>query len=236
VIKIRYSDLPAGLHVRTAVQGRRTILYLLPGLTAAQRRAALRRARSNARVGYGPRLPAAEIALALSADRIRTTARNSLAAARIHPALFVPATIGVASVAVTYVLLSTVSIQFRPPAPGAPGAPGGQIGIQFGTTTGNSQTGAPALGSQRASAASPGRLAAEGPDGVEPKRGGGPHPGTGSRAHPSPSSSASPAPTVPGLSAGPLPGRSGGPSPVPSSSPSPALSGLCVDVGCRPGG
>jgi hypothetical protein len=233
VIKIRYSDLPAGLHVRTAVQGRHTILYLLPGLTAAQRRAALRRARSNARVGYGPRLPTAEIALALSADRIRTTARNSFAAARIHPALFVPATIGVASVAVTYVLLSTVSIQFRPPEAGAPR---GQVGIPFGTTTGNSLTGTPARGSQHASAASAGRPAAEGPDGVEPKRGGGPHPGPGSRAHPAPFSSASPAPTVPGPSAGPSPGPSGGPSPMPSSSPSPALSGLCVDVGCRPGG
>ena len=115
MIKIRYSDLPAGLHVRTAVQGRHTILYLLPGLTAAQRRAALHRARSNARVGHGPRLPTAGIAFARSADRIRTTARNSLAAVRVHPALLVPAMIVVVSVAVANVLLATVSIQLRPP-------------------------------------------------------------------------------------------------------------------------
>ncbi len=71
MIKIRYSDLPAGLHVQTVVQGRHTILYLLPGLSTAERRAAVHRARSNARVGYGPRMPAAGVAFALGADRVR---------------------------------------------------------------------------------------------------------------------------------------------------------------------
>jgi hypothetical protein len=32
LIKIRYADLPAGLHVRAECSGRSTIIYLLPGL------------------------------------------------------------------------------------------------------------------------------------------------------------------------------------------------------------
>lgn len=231
MIKIRYSDLPAGLHVRTAVQGRHTILYLLPGLTAAQRRAALHRARSNARVGHGPRLPAAGIAFARSADRIRTTARNSLAAVRVHPALFVPAMIIVVSVAVAYLLLATVSNQFRPPET----AGAGQIGVPFGTTHGDAQADAPARGSQPATLASPRRSAAAGTLGVGPNRGSGLHPGPTSRPYLSPSSPASPAPTVPGSPPRPSPGISPGPSPSSSSSPSPSAarirSGLCEHAG-----
>ena len=236
MIKIRYSDLPAGLHVRTAVQGRHTILYLLPGLTAAQRRAALHRARSNARVGHGPRLPTAGIAFARSADRIRTTARNSLAAVRVHPALLVPAMIVVVSVAVANVLLATVSIQLRPPE--TAGA-AGQIGVPFGTAHGNSLSGIPARGSQPATLPSPGRSAAAGSGGVGPKRGSGLHPGPSSRPQPSPSSSASPAPTAPGPSPGPSPapspapspGTSPGPAPSPSPSAAPTRRGLCEDAG-----
>ena len=62
MIKIRYADLPGGLHVRVEARGKDTIIYLLPGLTVAQRRAALRRARSSARMGHGPRLPAPGVA------------------------------------------------------------------------------------------------------------------------------------------------------------------------------
>ena len=39
MVKIRYSELPAGLHVRAEARGRDTVIYLLPGLTPAQRRA-----------------------------------------------------------------------------------------------------------------------------------------------------------------------------------------------------
>ena len=236
MIKIRYSDLPAGLHVRTAVQGRHTILYLLPGLTIAQRRAALHRARSSARVGHGPRLPTAGIAVALSADRIRTTARNSLAAVRVHPALFVPAMIVVISVAVANVLLATVSIRFRPPETAGAAS---QIGVPFGTAHGDALAGAPARGGQPAGPAPPGRSAAAGSGGAGPERGSGLHPGPSSRPRPSPSSSASPAPTVPGpwpgpspaSSPGPSPGTSRSPSPSPLLSASPTRSGLCEDAG-----
>ena len=43
MIKIRYADLPDGLHADVRTCGRRPVIYLLPGLSAAQRRDALRR-------------------------------------------------------------------------------------------------------------------------------------------------------------------------------------------------
>ena len=153
MIKIRYSDLPAGLHVQTVVQGRHTILYLLPGLSTAERRAAVHRARSNARVGYGPRVPAAGVAFALGADRVRSTVRNGLSAARLHPAFFVPATIMVLSVAVAYLLLASVSIQLRLPQAG----PARQLGVPFRTAPSDVRSGSPGRGSQSANPGVPGR-------------------------------------------------------------------------------
>ena len=115
MIKIRYSDLPGGLHLSADVRGNHTILFLLPGLTAAQRKAAIRRARSAARVGHGPVLPALGLARAVAADRIATTVRNGSAAMRMHPAVFLPPMIMVLSAAIAYVLLVSVSIRLYPP-------------------------------------------------------------------------------------------------------------------------
>jgi hypothetical protein len=236
VIKIRYSDLPAGLHVRTVVEGRHTILYLLPGLSAAARRAAIHRARSNARVGYGPRLPAAGVAFAVITDQFRTTLRNGLAAARLHPALAVPAAIVVLSVAVTYLLFASVSIQL----PAAAG-PGHQFGVPLRAAPSDVQTWPAARGSRSAIRVVSGRAqdGRSGDSGAGHR--GGPHPGLTWGTRPSPSPSASSAPPSPGPSPGPSPdpspspssGPSPGPSPDPSPSPrpSPASSGLCVDVG-----
>jgi hypothetical protein len=119
MIKIRYSDLPAGLHVRAEVQGRHKVLYLLPGLTAAQRTAAIRRARSAARVGHGPLLPALGLARAKAADRIRTTVGNGLAAMRVHPALCVPPMVVIAAGTAAYLLLVLASGRILP-LPAAP--------------------------------------------------------------------------------------------------------------------
>ena len=57
IIKIRYRDqsqLSPGLHAAAERHGRVTTVYLLSGLSATQRRAALRRLRISARRGYGP--------------------------------------------------------------------------------------------------------------------------------------------------------------------------------------
>jgi hypothetical protein len=90
MVKIRYADLPAGLHVVTEAGEHCTIVYLKPGLTRAQRRDALTVARRSARFGHGPSLPALDMAFALAADRTRTTARMTAWAIRKHPLLLVP--------------------------------------------------------------------------------------------------------------------------------------------------
>jgi hypothetical protein len=90
MVKIRYAELPAGLHVANEAGDRCTIVYLKPGLTGAQRREALTVARRSARFGPGPSLPPLDMAFALAADRTRTTARMTGSAIRRHPLLVLP--------------------------------------------------------------------------------------------------------------------------------------------------
>ena len=111
MIKIRYADLSAGLHVQAECSGRSTIIYLVPGLTHTERQAALLRARRNATMGRGPRLPAAGVAAAVVRDRVWTTVRNGAAAVRAHPLLLVvPLVLIAASATLGYVRPSAVSI------------------------------------------------------------------------------------------------------------------------------
>jgi hypothetical protein len=112
VIKVRYRDqneLSPGLHAATERQGRNTTVYLLSGLTAAQRRAALRRLKISARRGYGPRLPAPQLALALLADRIRTAVGQAGAVFRSHPAGSTVPVMMVSAAAIVFLTLSPVS-------------------------------------------------------------------------------------------------------------------------------
>jgi hypothetical protein len=90
MVKIRYAELPAGLHVATEAGDRCTIVYLKPGLTRAQRKEALTVARRSAQFGHGPSLPALDMAFALAADRTRTTTRLTSSAMRKHPLLLLP--------------------------------------------------------------------------------------------------------------------------------------------------
>lgn len=85
MITIRYRDLPSGMHARAEYAGRSTAIYLQPGLTGAQRAAAVRRLRQEARMGCGPSLPCARLALACAADWIRCGARQLIAIVRLHP-------------------------------------------------------------------------------------------------------------------------------------------------------
>ena len=85
VIKIRYACLPEGLHATAVARGRHATIYLRPGLRPGQRRDALTRLRRNARLGYAPPLPAAGVAWALAADRIRRTLRDLRGALQCHP-------------------------------------------------------------------------------------------------------------------------------------------------------
>lgn len=221
MIKIRYSDLPTGLHLSAEVRGKHTVLFLLPGLTAAQRKAAIRRARSAARIGHGPALPALGLARAVAADRIATTVRNGLAAMRMHPAIFIPPMIIIVSVAVAYVLLVSFSIRFLPPQSEP------RLVLPGGSGHGavhNPSTADP--GSRPASGAAPGSPGSPGPS---------PSPSSSRRPRsPSPSPSASATPSArrtPGPSpSAPAPSPSARPSPDPSTGSGPG-GGVCLKVG-----
>ena len=118
MIKIRYrdsNDLSPGLHAAAERHGRSTTVYLLSGLTAAERRAALRRLRLSARMGYCPRLPAAQLALALLLDRIRTTVGQAGAVFRLHPAGSTVPVMVISGGAIAFLVLSTVSIRVLHP-------------------------------------------------------------------------------------------------------------------------
>jgi hypothetical protein len=111
MITIRYADLPEGLHVRAEAHGRRTVIYLRPGLTAEQRRLSLRRARQSARMGYGPRLTGPGVALAVARHVSAGTLRNLGAAVRRHPIVFVLLSAGFAGLMLSYALFVTVSVR-----------------------------------------------------------------------------------------------------------------------------
>jgi hypothetical protein len=119
LIKIRYSDLQPGLHASAETEGKHTVLYLVPGLSATDRQSAIDRLRASAKVGHGPKLPAIPLALALMTDRIAVNTRNAVAAARLHPTgLAIPAVV-LTGAGVLYALLVTVSIHMGLPATSA---------------------------------------------------------------------------------------------------------------------
>jgi hypothetical protein len=113
MVKIRYADLPAGLHVTTESRGGYTIVYLLPGLSPAQRRAALTFARRSARIGHGPSLPPVDMAFAVAADRARTTSGTFVAVLRRHPMLLLPL-VAVVSGVIVASMLSLVTVSIAP--------------------------------------------------------------------------------------------------------------------------
>jgi hypothetical protein len=93
VICIRYKDFSAGTHDATALHGRAergphgVTVYLVPGLTACQRRAVIRRLRQEASRYVGPALPLPQLTVALGLDRVRSAARITGAIVRLHPAV-----------------------------------------------------------------------------------------------------------------------------------------------------
>jgi hypothetical protein len=217
MVKIRYLDLPAGLHVSAERRGRTTIIYLLPGLTAEQRRAAIVRARSSGRMGLGPELPPVALALALGVDWLRTTVRNGLAATRSHPVVLLPALILAVSSAIVFMVVSLVSV--------VPSQSGPPISYLFGARPHPSQvkpgnsanTGRDPAGprSRRSGPAVPSPIATFPVSVMPPSGSSSPIPVLSPAPSPSPSSS----PSAPSTS----------PSPSPASSPSPAAT--CVKLG-----
>ena len=122
MIKIRYRDpreLAPGLYAAAERHSRGTTVYLLPGLSVAQRRAALRRLRISARRGCGPQLPAPQLAVALLVHRIRTAAGRAGAVFRSHPAASTVPVMVVSAGAIAFLALSAVSIRVIQPPRGA---------------------------------------------------------------------------------------------------------------------
>jgi hypothetical protein len=203
MITIRYADLPEGLYARAQAEGCKTVIYLRPGLTPAQRQEGLRRARQTARMGYGPRLPAAWVQAARTVDRCRITLRNATAAVSHHPASSALLAGVLAAAVACYVIFVSVSVGFvhgprfipaQGPLP-APVPARAAVPLTPGT--------APPGGSQRGADA-------PGPAGSA----------TAGRASHSPSPrGSSPPPTSPA------------PGPSPSPSPSASPTGVCLDVG-----
>jgi hypothetical protein len=115
MVKIRYAELPAGLHVATEAGDRCTIVYLKPGLTRVQRKDALTVARRTARFGHGPSLPTLDMAFAIAADRTRISARIVTSAMRKHPLLLLPVVALVAGIIAAGVLASSVIVTAPPP-------------------------------------------------------------------------------------------------------------------------
>jgi hypothetical protein len=213
MVKIRYSDLPGGLHARAETRGRHAVIYLRPGLTPAQRREGLRRARQSARMGYGPSLPATDVQVALAMDRVRITLRNAMAAVCQHPASSVLLAGLLSAAVVCYMTFVSVSISFiHPPLfQTQPPRAGLVRGAPPATGTG------PAGGQQGADAPGP----ATPPPGSRHGSGPGAGPGASSRPSPAPSGSSSQPAAVPS----PIATPTGTPGPAPSPT------GVCLDVG-----
>jgi hypothetical protein len=121
VIRIRYRDFSAGRHNTTGLHGmaRRgghgVTVYLVPGLTARERRAVLRRLRQEASRGFGPPLPLLALALALAADRVRAGAGIVASLIRLHPAVtLLPGAVVAAVMALFIVASAGRSAEFTP--------------------------------------------------------------------------------------------------------------------------
>jgi hypothetical protein len=253
-IKIRYQDLSPGLHAEPRVEGSWTVIYLLPGLTPEQRRAALRRIRQASRMGIGPRLPAVPVTMALAADRIRMTIRNCIRVVRRHPAGSVVPIMLLSAMMAIYLLLS-VSIHVLHPqvVPGHDAALGpNPTSPAFGSPDPASSPEAGPVGSRVASTRTGGSSVAAGKSRGASGQGA---PGTGTVAQSGTGTTGSGTSSTGGTSSGGVVLTAGGsgvtlaptvappavtlptasPSPTtPSPSPSPTSSpgaGLCLNVG-----
>jgi hypothetical protein len=218
-VRIRYTELPAGQHIKVTAGSRSGIvIHLHPGLTPEQRSAALIRARSAGRMGLGPRLPAARLTAALAADWLTTTRRTTLRILRKRPALVIPLTLIVA-VGLVFLFGPAVHLTIRR-HPGA-GVQAGAVLTPLAPDISHSTVASPV----RPAVTSPGLSPS--PDATTPARRARPAPSATTSpnppGHPSPTPTApGPSPTTPGAS------PTSAPSPGPSPSPSPSR---CVNLG-----
>lgn len=258
MIRIRYSsELHPGLNGQAVRHGRTTVVHLLPGLTPAQRAAALRRLRQHGRMGISPRLPAGQLLRAVLADRIRTTFGQAGAIFRTHPAGSTLPLMAVSAAVIGFLVLSAVSIRVIHQPPAASGATSGLApiarggsglapnGDQSSPNDPNGPTGNPG-GQPGAGRGRPTGKSAGGSSGTKPGAGGrSGSPGAGPSGSPSGgtalSGTAATSPPAPGSSPAPNPAASPAPSPNSSTQPAAAATApaksagsstrVCVSVG-----
>src|SRR5579859_2051582 len=262
MIKIRYRDpneLSPGLHAAAERHGRNTTVYLLPGLSAAQRRSALRRLKISARRGYDPRLPAGQLAVALLADRIRTSVGRAGAVFRSHPAGSTVPVMVVSSGAIAFLALSAVSIRVihKGPVSAGAAAPAGSVtagpgpGPSAGPIAaglGNPPGQAGSITEQRGQGSGTGNGAGQPGNGAQAGHGTGAGAGgtsqganpaassgggttlTGGQA-PTPTPAGNPGSAAPGTSSSAAAPAASATASKPSPTPTASKSGLCVNVG-----
>jgi hypothetical protein len=240
VIKIRYADLPQGLHAQLRTRRRQTVIYLLPGLSPAQRQDALRRLIRTSRQGYGPRLRATGVALAVAGDVAKSTARNGLTAVRCHPLGSAGLAAFLTTAVVCYSLFVTVTVRFGPRRAVPPAAAGAapsrpQYLGGSGRSPGGGASGPP--GSQPAIAAPHGSSAAGSATGAGSVPSGSGPSGPGSSTGPVPTGTwPGPGGVLPSGWPGPSAGGSSPPFPAPWPVPSPASPGPQPPPRSNPGG
>lgn len=245
MIKIRYSsELQPGLNGKAVRIGGTTFVYLLPGLTPAQRTATLRRLRQHGQMGLSPRLPAIQLHAALIADRIGIALGHARAIVRTHPAGSTVPVVIVSAAVIGFLLVSAVSIKIihtplatgsgdsgtthaSAPTPSA-GAVPRQGGVPPGTATPASRSPSPnGPGAPTTSTGNPGTLPVMPPPTTSVGT-----PLTSSAATwPPPIQPTMTAATVPGPTTSPKGGSSPSASPSPSGTPGAAGTTVCVKLG-----
>lgn len=161
MIRIRYKYLSSGLHANAERSAGRTTVYLLPGLTKRERKAALRRLRQEASRDCGPALPVPQLMVALGLDRTRAAARSAAAVIRLHPAGIVVPTIVTCALMVLFVLGSVRIVHLpagRAHAESSPAVAAGPAGASPGASapSGGPRTGRPGVGGGAGSTGSSG--------------------------------------------------------------------------------
>jgi hypothetical protein len=260
MISVRYChsyELSPGLNASAECSRRGTVVYLVPGLTRDERHSALRRLRMASRVGAGPKLPAAQLALALLADRIRTAAWRAGAIFRLHPARSTLPVLLLSIGVVVFLVLSAVSMKVLPeqaaagPSPvlgrGPAAAAGGthERGPAFdpvnlvrtgppGPHSGSAGRMRPVPNSSHSGSVSQGSGSQGSGNQGSGNQGSG-NQGSGGGNGPTLTGSADPARTPGAVTGESSPGHGGATSPTPSPSPSPSPSagdgGTCLQLG-----
>ena len=116
VIRVRYQDISYRSHHGTGLYGtaqrcpQGVTIYLVPRLTAGQRKAVIRRLRQEASRGCGPELPLPELIVALGADRVRVAVKLTAAAVRLHPATTLVPT-GLVAIGMMMLVLTSAGVQ-----------------------------------------------------------------------------------------------------------------------------